>query len=256
MIVRPPPIAGRWARIQAKIDTGYAKAARVLGQPFLVYRPLSGAPPIVEPNRLGVINADFTNARASGFNYEKGVGPEDVEWYGLFAGTEINIGDYLVSSLTGIYDGATYFVAAMPPLKPITCILCNRTVSHLRGNSQLDADGGQGESLPSQTGGSGRYFGYDSTPDTDDVGPGERTLAQKVPVALVPLAGAARGQGQVPTDAPGPGRWRMYLPVSIFPLGSVSNGDIFADETGSRYQVATNGWSSTGYKVEMIRLEN
>lgn len=248
---RTVPLTG----VGGSVTASYAALAQALGSPHQVFRP-NGSDPLNFVNMLGVLPALFVDGGGAGFNLNRGLHPDDVIQNALLDATGLQLGDYL-ARVDG-YDqvGRTYFIASIEPMRPVNAVLCNRTITHLRGNSQMDADGGQGEAQPSQTGGSGRYFGYDQTPDADDIGPGERQLAANVPVALVPLAGAARGQGQVPSDAPGPGRWRMYLPVSIFPLGSVSNGDTFVDETGSRYQVATNGWSSLGYKVEMIRLEN
>ncbi|MCJ2084607.1 hypothetical protein MKK88_01170 [Methylobacterium sp. E-005] len=240
----------------SSVTASYAALAQALGVPHQVYRT-TGSHPLSPANLIGALPALFVDGGGAGFNLNRALHPDDVLQNALLDATGLALGDFLARPGTwGDGFQQVYFIASLEPMRPINAILCNRLITHLRGNSQIDADGGQGEGLPSQTGGAGRYFGYSATPDTDDVGPGERTLAANVPVALVPLAGAARGQGEVPTDAPGPGRWRMHLPVSVFPLGTVANGDIFSDEGGSRYQVATNGWTPLGYKVEMIRLEN
>lgn len=240
------------AAIQAKINYGYGKAASILGETYLVCRPgaardLTDLFSIMVGSRIAL----FTNASSSGFNFTKGERYEDILWSVLADQTGLCNGDYLVT------DQRAYFIVLSQPLTPPGAVLCNRRVTQLRANSQVDADGGAGQGMASQTGGSGSYFGQDRAPATSTGSSGEQALATNIPVALVPLADSARrGQGEVPSDAPGPGRWRMYLPVSVFPLGAVRNGDVFADDQGDRYQVATNGWTALGYKLEMIRLEN
>lgn len=250
---RTVPLSGSGS----SVNGSYAALAQALGVPHQVFRA-NGSDPLSLTNLAGTIPALFLDGGGAGFNFNRSLHPDDVIQNALLDATGLRLGDFLARPAEWGGNGfaQVYFITSMEPMRPVNAVLCNRLVSQLRGNSQLDADGGQGEALPSQTGGAGRYFGYSRTPDDDEIGPGEQTLPRNVPVALVPLAGAARGQGQVPTDAPGPGRWRMHLPVSVFPLGSVQNGDIFVDEGGSRYQVATNGWTPLGYKVEMIRLEN
>lgn len=254
--MRPFLQSARSARIQGKIDLGYGKAAKVLGLSFYHYRPERAIDPISPAFLLRSVLADFTVGSASGFNYDKSPSYDDIVWHGLVDGSGLDIGDYLVGVPLPDEVQATYFVAAMPPLKPIVCILCNRTISHLRGNSQVDADGGRGEGAASQFGSEGTYWGSSSQPDTDDQGAGERTLASNVPVALMAQAGAARGQGEVPSEAPGPIRWRAYLPPSVFPKGSVETRDILVDDEGARYQVGSDGWTSLGYRLDLVRLEN
>lgn len=249
-------LRGKAVPVSADIADSYAGLAEALGRPFLVYRPPAGGAPS-GVSTLGTVMALFTDGEGSGYNLKRALHFDDILQNAIVDARYLEVGDYL-SGISDFGDRAdpTYFVVSVEPLRPLNCVKCNRVVSHVRGNAQIDEDGGRGEGLPSQTGGSGRYFGTSREPDTDDQGPGEQALAANVPVALLPLAGAARGQGQVPGDAPGPGRWRAYLPMSVFPLGSVRNRDILIDESGNRYQVATDGWTQLGYRPELIRLEN
>jgi hypothetical protein len=237
------------------ITDTYAAIALASGTPHFVYR-CGGSNPLTDANQIGTLPALFTDGGGAGFNFNRAIQSDDVFQNAILDVTALQSGDFL-ARVDGLNrPGRVYFIATMEPMRPVNAIMCNRLVTHLRGNSQVDADGGSGEGLSSQTGGPGTYFGVSRAPVSSAAGPGEQGLAENIPVALMPLAGAARGQGEVPSDAPGPGRWRAYLPVSVFPLGTVANGDIFSDDQGSRYQVATNGWTPLGYRLEMIRLEN
>ena len=72
---------------------------------------------------------------------------------------------------------------------------------------------------------------------------------------MIGTAGRATGTGDDPTGPAGPSRFRVYLPQSAFPKGSVRDGDIFYDEEGSRHMVSTAAWSTIGYRLESIREE-
>lgn len=234
-----------------------AEIAVAMGKPHMVYRPVPGYDPLAEEACLIPIKALFADGGGSGFNFNRSLHDNDVVQNALVDAQGLLVGDYLVR-LEADCEAVprTYFIASMEPERPINAILCNRTITLARNNSQVDADGGQAEGLPSQDGGPGRYWGVTRDPDDDTEGPGEFTTARNVPVALLSLAGASREQGNVPSDSAGPARWRAFLPQSVFPLGSVSTRDIVTDDEGERYQCSSAGWTNLGYRLELVRMEN
>jgi len=232
------------ASIQAAVNRGYAIAATKLGTSFVQYRapgsnPLQSAP-------LATVPAVFTSAKSSGFNFDKSSTFEDVLFAVLIGG--VQIGDYLVGS------SGTFFVADMPPLRPVVAVQCNRLATITRPNSERNVAGGQAQGLPSQPGGTGRYRGVSTAIVTS--GAGESDIVIGIPCAMIGSTGRATGTGETPTDAPGPSRWRIYLPQSAAPKGTIRDRDIVADEENARFQVSASYWSSIGYRVEAIRLEN
>ena len=231
--------------LAGKLNKALGKGAAILGAPFVVYRP---ATPWVPPGQvIRTITASFTNAKSSGYSFTKSIGFDDILWHGLFDGSQTSVGDLL--------EGArTYFIAAQEPLLPIMCVLCNRTVTITRPGSELSTSGGQGQGLSSQGSGTGRYWGPSQTVAAS--GAGESGIVSNVPCATTATSGKATGTGEVPSDAPGPTRWRFYLPISICPEGSIKDRDIVTDEAGARHQVTAADWTAIGYKLEAIRLEN
>ena len=230
------------------VDVGaaYADTAAALGSPFALHRSTASSPLATPP--FETLPAVFTNAKASGFSFTKGQGFEDVLWTALIDGSQVRVGDYLVGA-------STYFIASMPPLLPITAVQCNRTISLLRDNSQIDADGGSDGGFQSQTGSKGTYWGQSRAPQTTATGVGERTVISGIPCAIVGTAGRATGTGENPSGPPGPGRWRIYMPQSAFPKGSIKDADILIDEESRRYMVGQASWTNDGYRVEAVTEE-
>lgn len=225
------------ASIQAAIYRGYGIAGTKLGSAFSLYRGSALQTPIVPANLIASLSAQFTNAKSSAFNYTKGQTYDDVLWYALVDASQTQVGDYLVGT------GATYFVASMPPLLPVSCVQCNRVVTLSRPDDELG-----GNALPSQPGGTGKYFGPSAAT-------AETVRVAQVPACVLGTTGRATGTGQLPSDAAGPSRWRIHLPPVTCPEGSVLNRDILTDDDGARYQVSANFWSAIGYRLEAIRLE-
>lgn len=224
-----------------------SKGAAIIGSPYVVCRPGSATDMTnLSAFAIGNLLAQFSQS----YNYNRVPKHDDVFWNTIADPTNLQPGDFLVGQLT-------YYVASTDFLLPLSCARCNGTVTHLRENSQLSANpnGGQGNALPSQIGGAGRYFGQSRLPATQTSDIGELTLAKNVPAVLIASAGRATGNGELPDDAPGPARWRIYTPPSVFPEGSILNRDIFIDGEGHRYQVNAAQWAEMGYRSEVIRLE-
>ena len=243
-------VASSASLIQAAIYAGYGVAGTVLGQPFDLYRPLAGQTPLILANKLTTLPAQMTNAKASGFNFDKGETYEDVLFNALIDGSQIQVGDYLVGATR------TYFVSAMPPNEPISCVQCNRVVALVRPSEEVSPIGGAAPGMPSQPGSAGTSWGVSSKPVTGNVQAGEIAIVAGVPVNILGTTGRATGTGELPSDAPGPSRWRIALPASVCPKGSVKDRDVLIDEEGYRYQVSAAVWTAIGYRCEAIRTES
>ena len=236
---------GSTNQVGGSANTGAALAAS-LGRPYQVFRSSGSNPLTTVP--IATTKALFTVGSSAGFSLTKSLNYETFAFNGAFDETDIQIGDYLVG------QGETYFVADLPYLLPPVCVLCSDTITLTRPNSQRNTTGGQARGLPSQPGSTGTYRGLSSTRAV--MGPGEAVQRENVPAALVGTTGRATGTGELPSDAPGPSRWRVYLPPSAFPNGSVETRDILTDQFGRRFQVSVAYFSALGYRAETVELES
>lgn len=224
------------------------KGGAIVGHPYAVYRPTGTDLRDMSGMLRGSVKANMSKD----YNYNHAPAWDDLLWATIVDPTTLSIGDILVGPLT-------YYVASMDPFLPLSCVRCNGLVDLLRVNSQLaDKAGvpGMGDALPSQPGSDGVYFGSTTEPiSAGQPGAGEVTLGFSVPACLVANAGRATGSGQLPDDAPGPARWRIYVPASVFGQGSIVDRDVVRDAEGHRYYVSSAQWSEMGYRLETIRLE-
>ena len=115
------------ALVQSKLFYGLGKAAAALGASCNWYRGTSATTnPILPGTLLGTIQAAFQvpgNAYTSPSRYAK------PEWWGLFDGTNVEVGDYIVEPTLG-----TFFVASLEPVHYPMCVRCNRVASFARPN--------------------------------------------------------------------------------------------------------------------------
>ncbi len=239
-------LIGKFSPVGSGVLAAYATTAAALGTPYRVYRstgnnPLSTAP--IETTPVVV-----TSAKSSGFDFKRSSTFEDLLFAMQADFSNIRIGDYLVGS------SGTFFIADMPPLRPVVAVQCNRLATISRSNSERNVAGGQAQGLPSQPGSTGRYRGVSTA--VVPSGAGETDIVIGIPCAMIGSTGRATGTGETPTDAPGPSRWRIYLPQSAAPKGTIHDRDIVTDEEGIRHQVSAAGWTPVGYRLETVRLEN
>ena len=228
------------------LTQAYAATAAALGQPYAVYRSAGNDPLATTP--LQTTPVIVTSAKAAGYSYTRSSTFDDVLFALQADFTNVQIGDYLVG------PGGTFFIADMPSLRPVVAVQCNALVTVTRPNTERAASGGQGQGYPSQPGSTGRYRGVGATESA--TGPGETVVHSGIPANMTGTTGASRSQGELPSDSAGPSRWRIYLPRSAFPHGSVEDRDIVTDDLGQRHQVSSDYWSAIGYRVEAVRLEN
>lgn len=214
------------ATLQARIYTGYGKAAQRTGYTFDLYRPSAptGSPPTpafpLSPlNKVGSLPASFTPGPA-GFNFDKTANYKDTVCTGLFDGTTAKVGDYLNSAAHG-----TYFIASMQPLLPILCVLCNHTLDIVRPpvNSAVGALGYNGTTAAAETRIMTQW-------------PGRVTYVQR---------GRASEVG-MPMDLPSP-FFEILLPA--YPGVNIRTGDVVNDDLGLRYIVAAAENSLLGWRL-------
>lgn len=195
------------AKLQGKIYSGYAKAAKRIGYVYDVYRPASAADPMT--TKVASLNASFS---AREWTYTKANLPDRPYWYCLMDGRETAVGDYLVRGQT------IYFVAGMQSELPILAVQCNGSVWMSR---QASAD---------QVGDVG-YGGSCEHTDTPVIGtPG----GPGWPASIL-FGGRTRRYEPLPASADEHG-FRILLPASIPAV--VRAADMLTDDLGRRFQVA------------------
>lgn len=226
--------------IQSAIYQGYGSAAAaLLAETFNVFRGAAGESNPTQGSSIFTLQAVFTNGKLSGNNFTRGYGFDDIVLAGMFDASNCEPGDYLVGQVTG----NIFFIMAMEPMLPIMCIQANRTATLTRSETQLASAGG--DPAPSQSGGSVPYWGRE-----EDSG---NTAPITAPCAMLASSGRATSRSDYPSSSPGPSRWRIYMPISTFPKGSVFDRDYIADEEGNRYMVEAAGWTNQGYRLEAVR---
>ena len=125
-------------RLQDRISYGMGAAARKLGSPCTVYRPLGPVGPLRPHNKLIEVSVAFHP-----IGRDAGGVRAAFAWEATFDSHYTAEGDYLVG------DQGTFFVAMQWPALPVKCILTNQVVTIVRpsfaaqgGYSGLCATGG------------------------------------------------------------------------------------------------------------------
>lgn len=210
------------ATLQGKIYRGYAKAAKVIGQSFNLYRPLSASTPL--GNQVGTVMAALDSGPAYDFKSPNEYG--DPTWFALVDDATTQAGDYLINS-TG-----TYFIAGKQFLLPVIAVECNRTVKISRGQA-VSAVGALG------------YGGMTPSTQQDVLG---------APGALWPasvLFGGKqeRDQSGLPAGVPLAG-WQILLPPSV-PI-TIKASDIVTDDLGRRYAINGAELTDLGWRIKAV----
>jgi len=187
------------ATVQARINFGFSKAAKIVGSTVQWYRPSGSGPAIGGANWIGTLPVLFDTAadmlQKAPSRYAK-----DDDWYGAFDNTTVVVGDYFTDPQLG-----TFFVAAIEYLKPARLVRCNRVVNVTR----------PGSAQPGPA-----YYGGDIAAD-------EEVLFTGWPASIVQGTKGEKGETTVPGDIRLP--WfNVILPLSI-PV-QVKTADIFTDD--------------------------
>ena len=84
----------------------------------------------------------------------------------------------------------------------------------------------------------------------------EQVIVAGIPANIDPRGlGRVKGLGLLPSDAPGPGQWRITLPAGAVGDGVIRDRDIVIDDLGYRYQVSQSIPTPLSYDIVAIRLE-
>lgn len=211
------------ATLQARIYSGYAKAAKRIGYTTAHYRPASASNPIAAGNRLTDLFASF-NAEDMGYRKANKYGHPT--WFGLFDGNLTQVGDYL----TNAQDG-TFFIAAQQTALPILLVSCNRTIDVLR---------------PQQQAGVGALGYGGNTADT------ETPLMTAWPAAILQGPKGEKNEVGLPGDVKTPW-WSILLPS--FPGVVLRSGDIVADDLQRRYVIGSAELTDLGWRLSAMQAQ-
>ncbi len=211
------------ATLQARIYSGYAKAALRIGTTFSLYRPTTATNPIATPTLLGALLASFN---AMDMKYGKPNPYGKPMWYCLADGSQLQEGDYLVSA------DMTYFIAAMQPLLPILAVDCNRVVTAFRPQQQTGV-------------GAVGYGGNTAQNET--------VLASGFPASILQGTKGERGDTKLPGDVRNPW-WTILLPN--IPGGVVMRtDDVLTDDLGRRYTISSAEQTDLGWRLTALETE-
>ena len=197
------------------IASGLARAGAIAGAPLQQFRPAGvfdplGAGPI--GTVVGIVDAtDALNLRRSDFRH-------GVEGTLIGDTTNLLVGDYLVAD-------RTYFVAQTEPLRPATCILCNRTLSISQPGS------------PQNTG--ANAYGGQSVA-------GNVLIAAGWPASVLPRSHIEIDPTKLPSDVK-TAFFDIALPSS---LGlTLSYGLVLGDDYGQSYTISSAALALGGWKI-------
>lgn len=106
-------------RLQNLVARGYGRAAREVGLPSQLVRPVS----VADPLKGAVVPIMATFASDAAFSFQKPPLQDKPQTFGLFDTDDILPGDLIVNA-----DGI-YFVERIEPWRPASCILTNAVVT-------------------------------------------------------------------------------------------------------------------------------
>lgn len=204
-------------KLQAKIYSGYAKAAQRIGWDTGLYRPTTAANPLAPVNKQQSIRASF-NAEDMGYRKPNKYGHPT--WWGLFDGRLTKVGDYLTNDSDG-----TFFVAAQQQALPILCVSCNTVVDVLR---------------PQQQAGVGA-LGYGGNIDST-----ETPLMQQWPASVLQSGSGEKADSILPGDVKTPS-FSVLLPR--FQSVVIRTGDIIKDNLERRFIVRSAELTDLGWRL-------
>ena len=171
--------------------------------------PISGGP---IGTVQAIVDADpALNLRRSDFR-------RDIEGTLIGDPSGLALGDYLVGD-------RTYFVSQLEPLRPATCILCNRTLSIL-------------QPATATTAGANPYGGATTSTNT--------LLASGWPASVLPRAHVEIDPTRLPSDVK-TSFFDIALPVSLDLI--LSYGLLLQDDYGQTYAVSTAALTVSGWRL-------
>ena len=209
--------------LQTIIYKGYAKAAKIIGISYNLYRPLSAMSPL--GNLVGTINAALDSSPSYKFTTPNEYG--DPSWFALLDDATAQTGDY-ISNTSG-----TYFIAGKQFLLPVIVIDCNRTVKI----SRQVAEAGVGAVA---------YGGSVALKSVDILG----GVGNFWPASIL-QGGRQQKNSGLPSSTQQAG-WGILLPPSV-PI-FLEYGDIVTDDMGRIYVIESSELTDLGYRIKAIEM--
>lgn len=206
------------AKLQTKIYKGYGLAAKRIGPLNTVYRATSAIAAMGQT--VATLNASF-NAEDMTYGRPNKYGKPT--WYGLFDGTLVNVGDYLVG------EQGTFFVAQMQLTLPILMVQCNRTINFLRAPA------------PAGVGALG-YGGITAA--------NEQVLMTGWPASILQGTKGEKGDAVLPGDTKTPW-WNILVPA--YPGVVLRSSDIATDDLNRRYTISSAELTDAGWRLTAMQ---
>jgi hypothetical protein len=208
-------------RLQAKVYAGYAKAAQRIGLPYDLYRPTGPNNPIGGA-KIATIPAAFTVHGPGNFEFGKPSDHKTPLFHALLDGTQVLLGDYLVSENN---PQGPFFIAAKDAGVPILAVQTNRTISAFNPGPTLAV-------------GANAYSGTTLANET--------AILTNWPASVLLGSRGVRDQ-QLPEDA-GYGSWRVLMPA--WPGVVIRPGTILNDDVGNRMIVVSAELQDLGWRID------
>ncbi|MBA4710543.1 hypothetical protein [Aquitalea aquatica] len=208
------------SKLIAKVYKGYGKAVQRIGFSYQQFRATSPNSPLVTTAQQSLPCSFTTN-----FTFSQPNKYGQATWLGIFDGTNVEPGDFLVGRQ------GTYFVAAMQDLLPIYCVQCNRTVSVLRVS--MDSSVGQVE------------YGGDTVAS-------EQVLMSGWPASVLQGTKGEQNDAKLPGDVRTPW-WAILMPA--WPGIVLRTSDIITDDIGRRYTVSSAELTDMGWRITAMQSQ-
>lgn len=209
-------------KLHGLIYKGRGKAAKRIGLPCNIFRPLNAVSPL--SNLIGTIpiafnSGDLKYLRANEYN--------DPIWYADYDGTFTQPGDYLQR----VSDGKLWFVAAQQQLLPVLATDCNGSIRIMR------------QAVATSVGALG-YSGI--------IAPGDILGSAN---ALWPCSILTGGKGQrnvgLPADVKDAG-WKILLPPSV-PI-IIQAADLAEDDMGRGFAIESAELTDLGWRLSAAEV--
>lgn len=213
------------ARLQAKVYAGYAKAAKRIGLPYDLYRPASAFGPLID-SPIATLNAAFTVHGPGNFEFGKPSDYKNPLFHALLDGTQVSVGDYLVSETS---QQGPFFIAAKDAGVPILAVQCNRTLSAFNPGPALSIGAN----------------GYSGTTQAN-----EMAILTNWPASALLGSRGVRDQ-TLPEDA-GYGSWRVLMPA--WPGVVIRPGTILNDDLNNRMVVVAAELQDLGWRIDATQV--
>ena len=205
-------------KLQAKIYSGYGKAAQRIGPINTVYRATGALDPLGQ-----TVTTLYASYNAEDMKYGRPNKYGKPTWFGVFDGTLVKVGDYL----TG--PQGTFFVAAMQLTLPILMVECNSTLNFYRA--------------PAKTGGGLQGYGGTTT--------GNRELLMSGwPASVLQGSKGEKGDAVLPGDTRSPW-WTILMPYSNGIM--LRTSDIGTDNHGRQYIISSAELTDAGWRITAMQ---